>query len=447
MRMPSRLALAAVLPFMVGSEVTAQADPTPVLSILPEDPILRSLLREAVEKSPQLAAATRAAEAEEERIPQAGSLPDPVLSLGYQNDGFKRFEIGRMETSFGTIMASQAFPYPGKRKLREDVVSANAEAARASVDRIRLTLESDLRRAYVGLLLVRGQKALLKEQELIWKQAEAVAKARYEAGQGSQLDLLRAQLERMKSAQQALRLDSEDHAKVIELDRLAGRPLDSPIETVATLDGMPVPTLPSREVAIKQTEERSPELHSSHHHLVHAASRVELAKLDLRPDFALSAGIMPRGALDPMWQVGFSVSIPLWSRTKQRRAIAENEALQKSEESNLDDQRRRLAQATEQRLAGLEASTRILGLYASVLVQSKAAFESALAQFETGRAPFSSVLEVLNGYIQDRAAFLKEQADAQGLAIALDEANPGPTTAIGNSMQVSGRVASAAPSM
>ncbi len=447
MRISSRLVLAAVLPFMVGPRAMAQASPVSIPTTPAEDPVLRELIREAMEKSPQLAAAIRAAEAEEERIPQAGSLADPILSLGYQNDGFKRFEIGRMETSFGTIMASQSFPYPGKRKLREDVISANAEAARASVDRIRLTLESDLRRAYVGLLLVRGQQALQKEQELIWKQAEAVAKARYEAGQGSQLDLLRAQLERMKAAQQALRLESEARAKVIELDRLAGRPLDAPIETRALLEGMLPPTVPPREAAIKQAEDRSPELHSSRHHIMHAASRVELAKLELRPDFALSAGIMPRGALDPMWQVGFSVSIPLWSRTKQRRAIAENEALQKSEESNLDDQRRRLAQATEQRLAALEASTRILRLYAPVLVQSKAAFESALAQFETGRASFSSVLEVLNGYIQDRAAFLKEHADAQGLVIALDEANPITAPGIGNSMQVSGRVASAAPSM
>lgn len=447
MRISTRLALAAILPFMAGPKALAQANPTPIPSNPAEDPVLRSLLREAVANNPQLAAATRAAEAEEEKISQAGSLPDPLLSLGYQNDGFKRFEIGRMETTWGTIMASQAFPYPGKRKLREDVVSANAEAARAGVERIRLTLEADLRRAYVGLLLVRGQKALQKEQELIWKQAEGVAKARYETGQGSQLDLLRAQLERMKAAQQALRLESEDRARVIELDRLAGRPLDSSIETTATLESMHPPTVPPREVAIKQAEDRSPELHSSRHHIMHAASRVELAKLDLRPDFAMSAGIMPRGALEPMWQVGFSVSIPLYSRTKQRRAIAENEALRKSEESNLDDQRRRLAQATEQRLAALETSTRILGLYAPVLVQSKAAFESALAQFETGRAPFLSVLEVLNGYIQDRAAFLKEQADAQGLAIALDEANPGPAAPIGNSMQASGRVASSTPSM
>ncbi|MBL0210715.1 MAG: TolC family protein [Holophagaceae bacterium] len=447
MRIPSRLALVAILPFMAAAEARSQAQPISVPSSLAEDPVLQALLREAVEKSPQLAAATRAAEAEEERIPQAGSLPDPMLSLGYQNDGFKRFEIGRMETTFGTIMASQAFPFPGKRKLRTDIVSANAEAARASVERIRLTLEADLRRAYLGLLLARGQQALQKEQELIWKQAEAVAQARYEAGQGSQLDLLRAQLERMKAAQQALRLESEARAKVIELDRLAGRPLDSPIETMASLEGMRPPTVPARDAAVRQAEERSPELHSSHHHILHAASRVELAKLDLRPDFALSAGIMPRGALEPMWQVGFSVSIPLYSRTKQRRAIAENEALQRSEESNRDDQRRRLAQATEQRVAALEASSRILGLYASVLVQSRAAFESALAQFETGRAPFSSVLEVLNGYIQDRAAFLKELADAQGLAIALDEANPSTAPGIGNSMPVSGRVASAAPSM
>ena len=45
--------------------------------------------------------------AERERVPQAGALPDPVLSLGIQNDGFSEIMIGKMETSFYQVMLSQ----------------------------------------------------------------------------------------------------------------------------------------------------------------------------------------------------------------------------------------------------------------------------------------------------------------------------------------------------
>ena len=59
--------------------------------------------------------------AERERVPQAGALPDPVLSLGIQNDGFDEIMIGKMETSFYQVMLSQGLPWPGKRGLRTDV--------------------------------------------------------------------------------------------------------------------------------------------------------------------------------------------------------------------------------------------------------------------------------------------------------------------------------------
>jgi len=37
--------------------------------------------------------------AERERAPQVGALPDPMLQLGVQNDGFTSWEVGQMETA------------------------------------------------------------------------------------------------------------------------------------------------------------------------------------------------------------------------------------------------------------------------------------------------------------------------------------------------------------
>src|SRR5512138_752428 len=104
---------------------------------LPADPVLARLVDEAIASRPELRQAEAAARAERERVPQAGALPDPMLSLGIQNDGFGGLQIGKMETSYWQVMITQGLPWPGKRGLREDVARESAAAVDASVSRAR----------------------------------------------------------------------------------------------------------------------------------------------------------------------------------------------------------------------------------------------------------------------------------------------------------------------
>ena len=416
------------LPFLLAQVGLAQAPPSSLPSS--QDPILQGLVQEALSRNPDLMGATEGVAAEKERVPQASSLPDPILSLGYQNDSFNRIEYGRMETTWGTIMATQAFPYPGKRRLRAEVVQQGVKAAEAGLERLRLSLEADVRRSYMGLLLVRGQLLLFKDQELLWEKAEAIAKIRYETGQGNQVDLLRAQVERTRLKQTRAGLIAEERNRITELNRLASRPLEAPLETVVSLETLSVAEAPAD--ALADAARRSPELTEAQHHLRHFQSRVDLARLDLRPDFSVSAGVMPRGALAPMWQVGFSVSLPIYARTKQQRAIAENEALGRGGERTLENLRQILAQQTQTRLDQLTAAKEIISIYREgLLTQSEATVQSAIAQYQVGRASFASVLEALTGYVSDRDRYLNALAQAQGLSIALQEVNLGPTPGIG----------------
>src|ERR1700694_1737310 len=125
------------------------------------DAVLERLISDALARNPEIAQARSGLQAEEQRIPQAGALPDPVLSLGIQNDGFKSIEIGTMGTSFYPIMATQAFPWPGKRGLRERIATLESRRAEARFERVRLSVEAEVRRAYLEVLLARDQLGLL----------------------------------------------------------------------------------------------------------------------------------------------------------------------------------------------------------------------------------------------------------------------------------------------
>ncbi len=405
------LFLAAALPPLAGAQ--------PAPASLPADPLLASLIQEVLAKRPEVQQARATVKAERERIPQAGALPDPTLSLGIQNDGFEAIQVGKMETSFYQAMITQPLFWPGKRDLRSGLAARQAEVAEAQVARAELTTEADVRRAYLELLLVRDQLALLARQEALWEQSEGLARARYQVGAGPQSDLLRAQLERTRLRQSRLGFTAQERTRLQALNRLRGHPLDEPIETSWHLPDLDTPALSTVAAALADAEARSPELRQARAAVAQAAQRVALAERERYPDLAVGAGVMVRGSLDPMWTLSVSVGLPVWSGRKQGRAVAESEARRQAEGEGAETVRQIVRLRTEERLALLDALLKTNQLYrGGLLVQSEAAAESTMGQYRVGRVTFASVLEALNGLVADRASFLESIAQAQRIAIA-----------------------------
>ena len=397
-----------------------------------QDAALQELLDQAAAASPEVAQSRAAVKAETARVPQAGALPDPTLSLGIQNDGFRRINIGVMDTSYLNIQLTQPLPWPGKRGLREQVAALEQQRSSARLGRAELDLEGRVRRGYLALLLARGQIDLLAEQEQLWLQAEQTARARYESGQVPQSDLLRAQLERARLQQRRWALDAELSTRIAELNRLRARPLDQPVPTSARLaDAADPPVLPEAEAA-QDAEKRSPELQLSALGVEQAGRRLELARKERLPDFAVSAAVMPRGGLEPMWALGLSVGLPIFAGRKQDRAVDEGAQRQIGEAQGAEALRQVLRLRTRERLATLSALNRVNQQYRSqVLVLSAASARSTLSQYEVGRVPFASALEALAGYVGDRVTYLGSVADAQLIAIAQREVSLEATPSIG----------------
>ena len=410
---------------------------------LSPDPVLEGLLREAMARSPDLARTSGLIAAERERIPQARALPDPTLTLGIQNDGFQKIQVGEMETSYYQVMLTQPFYWPGKRDLKADVVRLGTEAAEAGLSRERLDLRADVKRAYYGLLLVRGQKRLLELQAPVLEQAEAIARTRYEVGQGSQADLLRAQLARTRLARTRISLDAEERTVLADLNRLRTEPPETPVATDRSLGDLPDPQ-PIR--ADDPGTGDSPEVAGAQAGLRQAERSLDLAKLQRRPDFTVSAGIMPRGKLDPMWTFSVGVSLPLWSRGKQQRAVAEQEYRRQAQASQAEGLGHLLRERTHERAVRLEAALAALRLYREgLLIQSEGTFRASLAQYQAGRAPFTAVLESLDAWIADQSGLLQAQAEAQAIAIAQEALTLGAVTPIGATGLSSTSMAGTAP--
>lgn len=418
-----KLLVAGVALQLVLASTSARAQvawPVPV-----EDPALASLIEEALAKNPDVAAARQAAAAAGQRPAQARSLPNPMLSVGYTNDGWSP-SLGTQEMTTLGFMASQELPYPGKRGLRGAIASREAGQVEQQAERVGRSIGATVKRAYYGLLLSRNLLDLIRDQEEIWKQIEGVARARYSVGQGAQQDVLRVQVEVTRIEQLRAEQEAEAEIRLAELNRLLARPADARLETSARLALRAVQG--SLDQIFEWATGVSPEIKSAGLGTERASLAVNLARKEFKPDFSVQSAYMNRGGLAPMWQAGIGISFPLY-RKRLSAGLAEAEAQLRSSQSAVESVRLQLRFRTQERLTQLKTTERVATLYGEGIVpQDSMSLEAALANYQTGKVPFITVLEALTTLYNDRATHLRLLASHEQTLASLEEASLDPTS-------------------
>ena len=387
---------------------------------IPDDPLLSSLIAEALERNPDIIAAQEAVAAARSRPAQARSLSNPMFSSVYTNDGVSP-SLGSQDMTTLAFMWAQDLPYPGKRRRRGDILTREADQVQQQLERVKLSAVAAVKRAYYALILARDLLGLIAEQEEVWKQVEGVTRSRYTVGQGVQQDVVRAQIEITRIEQLRVTQAVEVDVRIAELNRLLNRPPSSPLETQTHL--VLVPVVGNLEDVLGRLNATSPEVRSALLGVEKSRLGIVLARKEFRPDFTVQGGYMNRGGLDPMWQIGVGLSIPIY-RKKLTSRVAEADAESRNSQSLADSVGLQLRFRTQERLSQLAATEALAGLYADgVIPQDRLSFESALANYQTGRLPFLAVFEALTTLYGDRAAYLEQLANHERIRASLEEAS------------------------
>jgi outer membrane protein TolC len=416
----SSVAAAVVGVIVVFAAAPASAQPS---SRAERDPVLGQLIEDALARSPEIRAAEADVSAARARAALAGARPDPMVSMTFTNDGWAP-SLGSMPMTTLGFMVSQEFPYAGKRQLRSHAAAREARALEPRVARLRLGIAAQLTRAYDGLLLARALQSLIAEQRALWTQIESVARARYAAGQGTQQDVLRVQVEVTRIEQRAIEQATEIELRTAEINRLLARPLGTPVVTSARLDL--VPLAESDDAIAERVKVVSPELEAARRTVdAGQAARAQSAR-EFKPDFTLQGGYMNRGGLAPMWLAGIGMSIPSSSERRQHAARLADASVTGSEQE-IDEIGLQLHLRTQQRVLRARSIEKLIALYdGGILPQDSLTVESAIAGYQTDRVAFVAVLEAMNTLFSDRLSRAGLVADHARLRADLDEASLDP---------------------
>lgn len=369
-----------------------------------------AVVREVMERHPALASIAARTDAAGERTRFAGAYPNPMVMAGLQD---RQIDLTRDEMmSMYMVGASQTIPRKGRRDALKR--AAVLEAAQLPLEErsLREEIRRDVLFAYYDLAAADSQIRATEQLATAVDAIVAAARFRYEVATTIQADVIRAQLLSTDIEHQLVTLGGLRRVAAARLLAQLGLPVTGEIpplrlaHSTAARELAEPPTVPSNHPALATVTNE----------IEWREQAIKLAKLIGKPDWNLEASYGMRPTQKDMFSVVARVELPLRRKSviepQIRAAIAERDAATQ----RLDEVRRRLLQDLGVAYAQHAAANKQVLLHEQVLVpQSKLAFDSTLAAYQSGKDNFESVLNTESAWLRleiDYYGFLAQHIKA-----------------------------------
>lgn len=354
---------------------------------------LDDLVEQALRRNPEILAAQKRYEAMRQRPSQESSLPDPMLSLGYNSNGnpLPGTGIGTQPTSNAGFMVSQEFPFPGKLRLRGSIAAREADAEFQQYLVIRLSVVSRLKQAYHQLHHNYEMIDIMERDRDLMRKILRITEARYSVGKAAQQDVFKAQTQISIMETRLERNRQELRSGQFEINALLNRAADSPISRPEEVQ--PTPLRAGLDELMRQVRENAPALRQEQKLVERTQLALNLARKDYYPDYTLSGGYYYMGGMPAMYAARVDFRLPAYSWRKQRAEVAEQAANVSAAKQSYETTSQTLSFRVKDDYLQAETSYRLMDMYSTLVIpQASLALQAGLASYETGAVDFLSVL-------------------------------------------------------
>jgi len=377
--------------------------------------------------NPKVTAARSLVRAAEARIPGAKRPPDPQLQFGFMN--YTLPDLRPMELiGMPQLQLMQMLPLGGKLSLAGRVAGAQAAATGERVRDVLWELRSQTAMAFYDLYATDRQLEVARETLRLLQDIARTAESMYRVGEGRQADVLRAQVEIARMAEDTLRMQAMRQTMAARLNALLNRDVANDVATPA-LPAFP-DSAPARSWLDSLGTSGRPMIRAGLEDVRAADASVTLARRELLPDLQVgvqygrarmlssmdaSGAIMP-GNTENMGSLMIGASIPIFARDRQLQMRNEADAMKAMAEADVASMRAETRGRIGEAYADLMRARKLARLYRStVLPQAEATVASALSAYRVGTVDFMTLLDdrmTVNRYRQELSTLEADEGKA-----------------------------------
>lgn len=359
---------------------------------------LDQLVEEAIKNNPELEASRARWDQSSHKVPQVGSLTDPVLSFAFSNYPSDDLSMDVTPMTGNEVKLAQAFPFPGKLDGRSALASAQANWFEAVYQDQHLQIARRVKDAWYRLYFQEQAIAVTERNMALVDDIIRLTEVRYETGSGLQQDVLKAQVERSRLMERLMALRQKRSVVQAELNRLLNRTSSGTYDVPEKLELVAIEQ--DLETFQRAGREKRPMMTAYQSLINRYRYQKRLAELNDYPDMTVFASwrfrddALADGGTDFV-SAGISVNLPVY-RDKRRAEKAEAAAAIRMAERQAEDFHNNVAESLQNAYTRMQETRQQTELYSEgIIPQTSQSFQAALSSYQVGKLEFISLLDAL----------------------------------------------------
>jgi cobalt-zinc-cadmium efflux system outer membrane protein len=374
---------------------------------------LSEFIQAALNENPQIKATDKEWQAALQRIPQVKSLPDPMLSFSH----FGQSVETRLGPQRNKISVSQMFPFFGKLSIKGEVAHSQAWILEAQYRAVKADIILKVKQTFFSLYWFDKALKISQEEKEVLQRLVRVAQKKYETGQATQQDVLKAQLEISKVLDKILSLKQGRKAVAAEMNALLNRPVEA---SVWIVDEVEVPGIQFELVELYEwAKENRPELIKVQRLIEKGEKSVKLTKKNYYPDFHVMFDYIDIGSgttTSPedgrnAWMGSVGINIPLWRKRLRAAEAEEATKLEASEDLYRNIENETLSRVNELFFEAKTVEEQIKLYRYSLLPQAEQSFKASEIGYLAGKVDFLNLLESERMILMIKTGYHKAVSD------------------------------------
>ncbi|MCB0832353.1 MAG: TolC family protein [Bacteroidetes bacterium] len=360
---------------------------------------LDDIVAYAMTHNADLAAMDQRIEAARHRVPQAGSLMDPKLTIGLMNLPVNSFSFTQEPMTGKQLGLMQSLPFPGKLDLREKIADQDVAIGTSNLHEMRNEIRKAVKIAYAEWYYIERTILTTSQNLRVLEDMLKIVESKYSVGKGLQQDVLKANVEITRLQERLVTLKQSKIAKRARLNGLLNRPADA---------DLPLPILPpvfgsdiTNNEAIAWADSERPLLRSFQAYIDQSDLKTRLARKDTKPDFDLGISYSQRQRLDmtgkdltDFLSITLSINLPVYASTKQDEKIRESVALSGAWRNQYVQFRSQIEAMISDVLSALEKNKTLISLYRTGLIpQATESLNSNFAGYTVDKIDFLTLIQ------------------------------------------------------
>ena len=365
-------------------------------------------LEQALAANPAIQALTREVEAARARRLQADGFAPP--SFVYDFEEARDSNPSRFGNQKYGI--EQTIEWPGRRRLLKQFAALGIEASEAALERTRLRLTAQVRKAFDQVLAAKAALKLIADAAARMQESVDISRGRFRAGTDKYLDVLRTQIE-------AQRLQNDRRLAAVAVSEaqrnfnaLLG---ESGIRFTAAGELEPAPMNLERDALMADVTETGPSFRLLARRTEQAQTRYEAVRKGRYPD--IGVGIQrqrlygPAAETEYAWAGTLSLSLPLPGTDRQRGLEGEALATAQAAVDRVRAARLSFDARIQQRYdEAVAAAARIESYRASILPDVEDQLKSAQQEYRVRRIDALNLLDAYRTYLAMQRDYLEALA-------------------------------------